>query len=83
VGTNPTFAGRETTVEAYLLDFAGDLYGATLDVAFHRWVREMTAFAGVDPLVTQMNRDVDLTRRVVGLVQPPPYPHPPHRKEPA
>jgi riboflavin kinase/FMN adenylyltransferase len=70
VGTNPTFAGERTTVEAFLLDFAGDLYGQTLDVAFVRWVREMMTFAGVDPLVAQMRRDVDLTRRLVPLKEP-------------
>jgi riboflavin kinase/FMN adenylyltransferase len=65
VGTNPTFHGQNTTVEAFLLDFSGDLYGKTLDLAFHKWVREMYAFAGVDPLVTQMHRDVALTRQLM------------------
>jgi len=70
VGNNPTFAGTTTTVEAFLLDFDGDLYGRTIDLAFHRWVREMYAFSGVPPLVAQMKRDVDLTRRLVPLKEP-------------
>ena len=70
VGTNPTFDGKTTTIEAFLLDFDGDLYGRTIDVAFHRWVREMYAFSGVPPLVAQMNRDVDVTRRLVPLKEP-------------
>jgi riboflavin kinase/FMN adenylyltransferase len=65
VGTNPTFQGQRTTVEAFLLDFEGDLYGLTMDLAFHGWVREMHTFAGVGPLVAQMNRDVALTRQLV------------------
>jgi riboflavin kinase/FMN adenylyltransferase len=65
VGDNPTFEGRTTTVEAHLLDFSADLYGRTIDLAFHRWVREMLVFAGADPLVAQMRRDVEWTRRVL------------------
>ena len=67
VGDNPTFAGRTTTVEAHLLDFSGDLYGRTIEIAFHRWVREMLAFAGAGPLVAQMRRDVEWTRRVLAV----------------
>ncbi len=65
IGDNPTFPGAATTLEAFLLDFDGDLYGATLDLAFHRWVREMAAFSGVGPLVAQMNRDVAWTRQII------------------
>ncbi len=67
VGNNPTFQVKITTVEAFLLDFSGDLYGQTVDVSIERWVRDMTAFGGVDPLVAQMRRDVELTRRMVAL----------------
>jgi riboflavin kinase / FMN adenylyltransferase len=67
VGVNATFQSATTTVEAYLLDFSGDLYGQTIDVAFHRWVRDMHTFAGVAPLVRQMQRDVAWTRRVMAL----------------
>jgi riboflavin kinase / FMN adenylyltransferase len=65
VGDNPTFEGGKTTIEAYLLDFSGDLYGRTIEVALCRWVREMLVFAGVGPLTDQMRRDVEWTRRVL------------------
>ena len=65
VGDNPTFDGQTTTVEAFLLDFSGDLYGQTIDVAFHHWIREMYTFAGIPPLLAQMQRDVAWTRRVM------------------
>jgi riboflavin kinase/FMN adenylyltransferase len=65
VGTNPTFGENATTVEAYLLDFSSDLYGKTIDLAFHRWVREMLTFSGVEPLVAQITRDVDVTRKLM------------------
>lgn len=69
VGTNPTFGDNATTVEAFLLDFSADLYGRTIDLAFTHWVREMLTFAGVEPLVAQMTRDVALTRQLAGLTR--------------
>jgi riboflavin kinase/FMN adenylyltransferase len=69
IGDNPTFEGAATTLEAFILDFDGDLYGTTLDLAFQHWVREMTAFSGVAPLVTQMQHDVAWTRKIIELAE--------------
>jgi len=63
VGTNPTFGGTSSTVEAYLLDFSGDLYGQIMDLEFDRWVRDMEKFAGVEALVRQIEKDVEQVRR--------------------
>jgi riboflavin kinase/FMN adenylyltransferase len=62
VGTNPTFEVRQRRVEAYVLDFAGDLYGATLGVEFVQRLRGMERFDSVDALVAQMHVDVAQTR---------------------
>lgn len=66
VGVNPTFGGDpEVTpvrVEAFLLDFEGDLYTQSLRVEFHQRLRDEMRFASVDDLITQMRRDVDETR---------------------
>ncbi len=67
VGTNPTFHGTMTTVEAFVLDFSGGLYGKVIDVEFHRWLREMLPFGGVEGLVRQMNLDVENTRQMVKM----------------
>jgi len=67
VGTNPTFNGQQTTVEAYLLDFDADLYDQTIDITFHRWLREQVTYGGVDPLVRQLQRDVEDTRRLTTI----------------
>ena len=40
IGTNPTFSGRERRVEAYVLDFAGDLYGERVALDFVARLRE-------------------------------------------
>jgi riboflavin kinase/FMN adenylyltransferase len=63
VGTNPTFDGAARTVEAYLLDFEGDLYGKEMRLSFDRWVRGQVRYRGVEALVEQMRRDVEEVRR--------------------
>jgi riboflavin kinase/FMN adenylyltransferase len=66
VGVNPTFGGDEATtpvmVEAYLLDFEGDLVGTILRVEFLKRLRDELKFDSVDDLVAQMARDVEATR---------------------
>ncbi|MCM3884844.1 bifunctional riboflavin kinase/FAD synthetase [Frankia sp. R82] len=64
IGTNPTFAGRERRVEAFLLDFDGDLYDEYLAYEFTRRLRPTLRFDSVDELVTQMAADVETTRAV-------------------
>jgi riboflavin kinase/FMN adenylyltransferase len=67
VGSNPTFAGARRTVEAYLLDFDGDLYGEHVGVEFVERLRPMLAFDGVPDLLVAMGEDVLRTRAVLGL----------------
>ena len=60
VGIRPTFeTGRGLLIEAYLLDFDGDLYGQTLRIAFAERLRGEKRFDSVSALVEQMQRDVD------------------------
>jgi riboflavin kinase/FMN adenylyltransferase len=62
IGTNPTFAGRERRVEAFLLDFDGDLYGEYMAFEFVARLRPTLKFGSVDDLVVQMGLDVEATR---------------------
>jgi riboflavin kinase / FMN adenylyltransferase len=64
VGRRPTFYGAdgELLVEAYLLDFSGDLYGEPARLSFVHRLRDELAFDSVDGLVAQMGRDVDRVR---------------------
>jgi riboflavin kinase / FMN adenylyltransferase len=62
IGTNPHYGGEELRVEAFLLDFEGDLYGRRLVVELWRRLREERAFAGEQELVAQIARDVEETR---------------------
>jgi riboflavin kinase/FMN adenylyltransferase len=65
IGTNPTFSGRERRVEAYILDFDGDLYGERVALEFVVRLRDMLRFDGVEPLVAQMAEDVAQTREAL------------------
>jgi riboflavin kinase / FMN adenylyltransferase len=66
VGTNPTFvAGHPVSVEAHVLDFAGDLYGAALRLGFVERLRDEQRFGSVDELVAQIRRDIDATRALL------------------
>jgi riboflavin kinase/FMN adenylyltransferase len=66
VGVRPTFdTGRGLLVEAYLLDFDGDLYGETLRIAFVERMRGEKRFESVEALVAQMKRDVERAREVL------------------
>ena len=65
VGVRPTFqTGRGLLVEAFLLDFEGDLYGRTLALEFIDRLRGEQRFDTVEALIEQMDLDVVETRRV-------------------
>ena len=65
VGVRPTFVtGRGVLVEAYLLDYEGDLYERELRLAFLARLRGERRFDTVDALVEQMHRDVGDTRSI-------------------
>jgi riboflavin kinase / FMN adenylyltransferase len=66
IGTNPTFDGRERTVEAYALDRDDlDLYGAHVAVDFAARLRGMVRFESVSDLIAQMRLDVEAARTAV------------------
>lgn len=72
VGVRPTFeTGRGLLVEAYLIDFDGDLYGRTLRIAFISRLRGERRFAGVEELIAQMHRDVEMARELCASFTPP------------
>ncbi|HYZ28105.1 MAG TPA: bifunctional riboflavin kinase/FAD synthetase [Thermoleophilaceae bacterium] len=65
VGVRPQFeTGRGLLIEAYLIDYDGDLYGEPLRVAFTRRLRGERRFESVDALVEQMGRDVQQARQI-------------------
>ncbi|HBH42617.1 MAG TPA: riboflavin biosynthesis protein RibF, partial [Rhizobiales bacterium] len=65
VGYRPTFGGTQLRVEAFLLDFEGDLYQQRLELRFVRYLHPDITFPNPDELVQQLRRDVVDTRRIV------------------
>ena len=61
IGTNPHYGGQERRVEAFLLDFEGDLYGRRLVLELWTRLREERAFSSEAELVEQIARDVEET----------------------
>jgi riboflavin kinase/FMN adenylyltransferase len=65
IGVRPTFdTGRGELIEAYLLDFDGDLYDQTLTLEFLDRLRGERRFESAEALVEQMRADVELTREI-------------------
>lgn len=58
IGVRPTFeSGNEPSIETYIFDFDGDLYGEALRVRFLHRIRDERKFSGIDELVAQIRRD--------------------------
>ena len=62
IGTNPHYGGGARRVEAYLLDFDGDLYGERLVVELWERLRDEAAFGSEEELVAAIADDVQRTR---------------------
>ena len=65
IGTNPHYGGEERRVEAFLLDYEGELYGTRLVVELWERLRDERAFASEEELVAAIAADVEATRRAV------------------
>lgn len=59
IGTNPTVGNDHLSLEVYLLDFHGDLYGQLLTISFLAFLREERRFNSLDELKEQIRLDVD------------------------
>jgi riboflavin kinase / FMN adenylyltransferase len=64
-GRRPMFENGTVLLEVFLFDFAGDLYGATIDVAFIEWLRDEQVFASAEELVRQMQDDARRAREAL------------------
>ena len=65
LGVRPTVGGGERVLEAYLLDFSGDLFEDEVEVAFVKRLRDEIAFASPADLSAQIARDVEETKRAL------------------
>ena len=65
IGAKPTFADYVSTFEVFLLDFAGELRGETIDVHFVEKLRDIVKFDSPEKLKEQIAADVEKTRQIL------------------
>jgi riboflavin kinase/FMN adenylyltransferase len=65
VGTNPTFSGRERTVEAFVLDVDEDFYGQHVSLDFVARIRDQVRFTSAEALAAKIGEDVERIRKVL------------------
>jgi len=70
LGVRPTFEPERELLEAHLFGFSGDLYGRTIEVALHAFIRPEEKFASMDALTARMREDEAEARRLLALPSP-------------
>lgn len=65
IGVRPSFDPPRELLEPHFFDFAGDLYGQEIEVAFHHFLRPEARFDSLDALSAQMRRDCDEARKLL------------------
>ena len=65
IGTRPTFGRNEKTIEAYLIDFEGDLYGEELCLEFVERLRPEEKYSDIQELLLQIERDVTNSKKIL------------------
>ena len=65
IGFNPTFSDTDLSVEVFLLDFSGDIYGKKVDVLFIERIRDEVKFENPEQLVKQIRKDIDEARTIL------------------
>ena len=67
IGVRPTFDGRVRQIEAFVLDWSGDLVGAGVEVRMIDWLRQEIRFESPEALVNAMDNDIKEVRRRLGV----------------
>ena len=65
IGIRPTFGEGHRTVESYILDYKGDLYGKSMTLEFVKRIRDEIQYESVDLLTDQMHIDVHDARKIL------------------
>ncbi len=65
IGYNPTFEGKEQTIEVNILDFDKDIYGESLTLEFIRYIRDEKKFDSLEALIEEIKNDERITRSVL------------------
>lgn len=65
IGVNPTFTDQKRSVEVYILDFAAEIYGRTLELLFIDRLRDEIRFATPEALIAQIEKDIASVRELL------------------
>lgn len=65
IGHNPTFGNEKRSIEVFIMDFHGDLYGKNIEVLFIARLRDERRFATAAELVEQIHRDVSIAEEIL------------------
>jgi riboflavin kinase / FMN adenylyltransferase len=65
IGIRPTLDQHELIIEAHLFDFTDDIYGKTITIFFHDYIREEQKFSNLDELKVQLAKDKITVRRIL------------------
>jgi riboflavin kinase/FMN adenylyltransferase len=65
IGVRPMFEPPKELLEVVLFDYEGDLYGSTIEVALHYFIRPEMKFDGLDALKAQMEADAARARQLL------------------
>ena len=66
IGTRPTVSGVGVTVEPWILDFSGDLYGQEITLEFHKFLRPEVKFPSLEALQAEIHKNAEETRALFG-----------------
>ena len=67
IGFNPTFEGKEQTIEVNILDFNKDIYGENLTIEFVDFIRNEKKFESIDALIEEIKNDEKITRAIIKM----------------
>ncbi|WP_343081078.1 bifunctional riboflavin kinase/FAD synthetase [Ostreiculturibacter nitratireducens] len=68
LGVRPMFGENRPNLETFIFDFEGDLYGQHLSIALVEFLRPEMTFEGLPALITQMKRDTDRAKEILGRI---------------
>jgi len=68
IGRNPTFGDGPRTIESYIFDFQGDLYGRRVRLFFVQRIREERKFSSPDLLIEEIKRDIASAQKILSAV---------------
>ena len=70
IGTRPTVAGEGITVEPWILDYSGDLYGKEITLECYRFLRSEQKFPSLEALQAEIRRNAQQTREILNTILP-------------